>query len=83
MNLLYFAMIRESIGKSSETIDLPDHVKSVSGLLTYLESKGDNYISAFAQDDLIRVAVNQEYVGLNHAVTNADEIAIFPPMTGG
>ena len=83
MNLLYFAMIRENIGKSSETIDLPVDVKFVSELLTYLETKGDNYVSAFAQEDLIRVAVNQEYVGLDHAVSNDDEIAIFPPMTGG
>lgn len=83
MNLIYFAYIRESIGKSSETIDLPDDVATVSGLLRYLETKGDNYKTAFAQSDLIRVAVNEEYVSLERKITSSDEIAIFPPMTGG
>lgn len=83
MNLIYFAYIRESIGKSSETITLPDDVGTVSDLLRYLESKGENYKTAFAQSDLVRVAVNEEYVSLDRKITSSDEIAIFPPMTGG
>lgn len=83
MNILYFALIRESIGHSSEDIDLPAGVDTVEALINHLETKGENYKAAFAQSDLIRVAVNQEYVGLDHKVANADEIAIFPPMTGG
>lgn len=83
MNILYFALIREHIGTSSEQIDLPDDVDNVDTLIKYLESKGDNYKAAFAQPDLIRVAVNDEYVGLDHKVSPNDEIAIFPPMTGG
>ena len=83
MNIFYFALIREHIGISSENIDLPTGVDTVGALLTHLESKGDNYKAAFAQSDLIRVAVNNEYVGLDHKITTSDEIAIFPPMTGG
>ena len=83
MNLIYFAYIRENIGKSSETIDLPDDVDTVSGLLGYLETKGDNYKKAFSESDLIRVAVNEEYVSLDRKISNSDDIAIFPPMTGG
>ena len=83
MNIFYFALIREHIGTSSETIELPDDINTVDALLTHLESKGDNYKSAFAQNDLIRVAVNNEYVNFDHKITATDEIAFFPPMTGG
>ena len=83
MNLIYFALIRENIGKSSETIELPDKVSTTGALLNHLSTLGDNYIAAFAESDLIRIAVNQEYVGLDHPITDRDEVAIFPPMTGG
>lgn len=83
MNILYFALIRENIGHFSEIIDLPNDINNVNGLINYLEQKGDNYKAAFAQSDLIRVAINQEYVNLDHPISNNDEIAFFPPMTGG
>jgi molybdopterin synthase sulfur carrier subunit len=83
MNIIYFALIRENIGKSSDTIDLTSDITTVQKLIEHLETKGEKYEVAFAQPDLIRVAVNQEYVNLDHPVTNTDEIAIFPPMTGG
>ncbi|MBT6032686.1 MAG: molybdopterin converting factor subunit 1 [Kordiimonadaceae bacterium] len=83
MNLVYFALIRENIGKSSQSIDLPEGVTTTGELIDHLSTLGDNYNAAFAQSDLIRIAVNQEYVGLDHPVTDRDEVAIFPPMTGG
>jgi sulfur-carrier protein len=83
MNILYFALIRESIGKSSENIQLPDDVSNVKELIEHLEVKGENYKNAFSQPDLIRIAINQEYVGLDHEVDDRDEVALFPPMTGG
>jgi molybdopterin synthase sulfur carrier subunit len=83
MNILYFARIREHIGKSSEEVILPDQVTTVADVIEYLESLGNNYQNAFAEPDLLRAAVNDEYVPLDYNVSNADELALFPPMTGG
>lgn len=83
MNILYFARIREHIGKSSEEITLPEQATTVADVIDYLENHGDNYKNAFAEPDLIRAAVNDEYVPLDYKVSNTDELALFPPMTGG
>lgn len=83
MNILYFARIREHIGKSSDDITLPDTVKTVADVIAYLEMLGDRYKNAFEEPDLIRAALNDEYVPLDHVVSNDDELALFPPMTGG
>lgn len=83
MNILYFALIRENVGHSSDTFELPNDITNINGLIRHLEQKGDNYKAAFLQSDLIRVAVNQEYVNLEHPISNNDEVAFFPPMTGG
>ena len=83
MDLLYFARIRETIGQSGEVLTLPDNISTVDGLINLLRKKGAHYEAAFDNDALIRVAVNQSYVDFNHPVTTDDEVAFFPPMTGG
>tara|TARA_B100000315_G_scaffold260208_2_gene319987 strand:- start:6398 stop:6649 length:252 start_codon:yes stop_codon:yes gene_type:complete len=83
MKILYFAHFREKANIAEEDVDLPEGVADVTGLLNWLESRGEGYADAFADRDHIRVAVNQEHVEFDAAVKNGDEVAFFPPMTGG
>jgi molybdopterin synthase sulfur carrier subunit len=81
--LLYFAWVRQKIGKAEEEIALPAGVSDVNGLIAYLTGRGENYANAFASLQSIRCAVNQEHKGFDAAIADGDEIAFFPPVTGG
>ncbi len=83
MTLLYFAWVREQIGRDSEEIALPADVQTVAALLDWLRSRGDGYAQALEDLSVIRIAVNQEFAAPDHAVADGDEIALFPPVTGG
>lgn len=83
MELVYFARIRENIGRSTESLSLPENVTDVQGVIDYLRQQGDQYQVAFENEALIRVAINQAYVTVDHPVQDSDEVAFFPPMTGG
>jgi molybdopterin synthase sulfur carrier subunit len=83
MKILYFAWLRQRIGVSMEEFNLPEEVNTVGDLIDYLTTKGENYSKAFSQKKVIRAAVNFEYVPLDHKLINKDEIAFFPPVTGG
>lgn len=83
MTLLYFAWVRQKIGKSEETLDIPDNVKTVGALVEYLSKRGAGYADVFSDTKRLRAAVNQEHVQLGAAVTANDEVAFFPPVTGG
>lgn len=81
--LVYFAWVRERIGKPEEDIILPDHVRTAGDLLSHLKSLGEEYEMALEHPDVIRVAINQEHIEHDEPIAGAREIAIFPPMTGG
>jgi molybdopterin synthase sulfur carrier subunit len=83
MRLLYFAWLRARIGHAEEVVTLPAEVRDVAGLLEWLRGRGDNYAEALRDLSVVRVAVNQDYVGGDHPVRDGDEVAIFPPVTGG
>lgn len=83
MQLVYFAWVRERIGKSEESMQLPGDIKTVSDLVDHLCSINDVYKAALGDKSVVRVAVNQTHVDMDQAVTDADEVAFFPPVTGG
>jgi sulfur-carrier protein len=83
VKLLYFAWLRARIGQVEEEVPLPPQVRDVAGLLEWLRGRGPHYAEALRDLSVIRVAVNQDYVGAEHPVRAGDEIAIFPPVTGG
>ncbi len=83
MKLLYFAWVRQKVGLSEENIEAPASVKDVAGLVEFLRRRGPGYLAAFQDLKLIRSAVNQEHAGLDTPVKPEDEVAFFPPVTGG
>tara|TARA_B100000686_G_scaffold351065_1_gene448743 strand:- start:411 stop:677 length:267 start_codon:yes stop_codon:yes gene_type:complete len=83
MNVLYFAWLRTKIGIGEETLELPEEVTTVSEFLDWLSRRGPAYLEALHDRSVVRVAVNQEYVSFDHALAPDDEVALFPPVTGG
>jgi sulfur-carrier protein len=83
MKLLYFAWLRTRIGKAEENLEPPADIKTVAGLIDWLKSRGPNFADALKNAKLVRVAVNREYVSWDHPVAQGDEVALFPPVTGG
>lgn len=81
--LVYFAWVRERIGTAEEEIALPDDIEKVSDLLTFLQTRGDNYAMALCEPDVIRVALDKVHAEHDEKLGAPREIALFPPMTGG
>lgn len=83
MRILYFALLRERVGMAEESVTPPESVRTVADLLAWLRNRSDGHQAALANPALVRVAVNQDYAQPDHAVQAGDEVAIFPPVTGG
>jgi len=83
VKILYFAWLKEKTGVGAEDLPLPDGVTDVAGLIAVLKLRGGGFDEAFANSAIVRVAVNQEHVGTDHVLADADEVAFFPPVTGG
>jgi molybdopterin synthase sulfur carrier subunit len=83
MKLLYFAWLRQRIGLPGEEIELPTDVATVQELVAWLGARGGAYAEALADPAIVRVAVNQAYAQPGDPVTDTDEVALFPPVTGG
>ena len=83
MKLLYFAWLKTLTGVDSEEVSPPDAVQDVKSLLAWQQSRGPGFAKAFADLDAIRIAVNQDYAKPGDAVGPGDEVAFFPPVTGG
>jgi sulfur-carrier protein len=81
--ILYFARMRQIIGKSEEDIAIPADVSTVSRLIDFLKERDDSYASAFADPRIVRAAIDQAHAPLDASIKGAREIAFFPPVTGG
>jgi len=83
MKLLYFAWLRHHVGAGEETRTPPAGVATVAELLDWLAGQSEGHAGALADRERVRVAVNQEYAGPEDTVAPDDEVALFPPVTGG
>jgi len=83
IQILYFAWLRERVGRGEEAVRLPEDVRTVGALMTWLAGRGDGFATAFGAENKIRCAVNQEFGGPETPVKPGDEVAFFPPVTGG
>ncbi len=83
MKLLYFAWVRERIGKAEEQIDPPAGIATIAELMAWLARRGEEYAHAFENPKVIRAAIDRGHVRADAPIEGAREIAFFPPMTGG
>ena len=83
VKVLYFAGLREQLGRPGEELDVSPAVTTVAGLRTLLTARGGAWQTALAQGKALRVAVNQEVAQPTTPVKPGDEVAFFPPVTGG
>lgn len=83
LDILYFAWVRESIGKDGERIDHPGAAVTVADLVTILAARGGGYAEALSNPAKLRAAIDQRFVPLDTRLEDARELALFPPVTGG
>jgi molybdopterin synthase sulfur carrier subunit len=83
MKLVYFAWVRERVGRTEEELDLPPEVATVADLIAWLSGRGENYAYAFEKPKSVRTALDRVHARPDAAIADAKEIAFFPPMTGG
>lgn len=83
LTILYFAWLRERVGTAAEELVLPQGVATVADLVEHLVARDPGHAAAFANRRSVRCAVNQEFVTPGAALHPGDEVAFFPPVTGG
>lgn len=83
MKILWFAWLRTRVGAAEESLSPPAEVRDVATLLAWLKTRSPGHAEALKDLSVVRVAVNQNYVQAGHPVAAGDEVAIFPPVTGG
>jgi molybdopterin synthase sulfur carrier subunit len=83
MMLLYFAWVRQKTGTSEERFTLPPEIRTVRDLAAHLAARGGGFAEAFGDETRLRVAVDQAHADWDTPIADADEVAFFPPVTGG
>ena len=83
IKVLYFARIKEAVNYSTEDLVLPDNIKTVTALKNHLALRGEVWANLFNGKQIIRAAINHELVADLTTIKAGDEVAFFPPVTGG
>jgi molybdopterin converting factor subunit 1 len=83
LRVLYFAWVRQKVGAAEEEVAPPPEVRDVAGLVAWLAGRSPGHAAAFADPRQLRAAVNQDFAPPDHPVRAGDEVAFFPPVTGG
>ncbi len=83
MKAVYFAWVRERVGKAEEDLNPPPTVATIEDLVAWLSGRGENYAYAFEKPSMVRAAIDRVHARRNAPIVGAKEIAFFPPMTGG
>lgn len=83
IRILYFALLRDAMGMAEETPEVPDEVTTTGALRDWLRSRGEPWATALGNQRRIRAAVNQEMADPEDSIKDGDEVAFFPPVTGG
>ena len=83
ITILYFARLREALGKDQEDLVLPEGVNTVAGLTAFLRDRGGAWATELGAGRSVRVAVNQDMAGPEMVISGGEEVAFFPPVTGG
>ncbi len=83
VKLVYFAWVRERVGRPEEEVEPPAGVRTVADLVRWLKGRGEEYAYAFENEGVVRAAVDHTHVKPDAPVAGAREVAFFPPMTGG
>lgn len=81
INILFFAALADALNCKNQQLELPENVSTVNELLSYLTHRKDKWLAL--EDSNIRCAVNQDIVKMDHPIQSGDEVAFFPPVTGG
>lgn len=83
MKILYFSWIKDGIGKNREEIDIDESIKTISDLISFLVNINEDYKKVFSDLSSVKFSKNMNLVSIDENINNNDEIAFFPPMTGG
>ena len=83
VKVLFFASLRERLGAGAEVVEIPDSASTVAGLRLHLMRRGGAWEEVLGDTKVVRVAVNQDMAAANAPLNPGDEIAFFPPVTGG
>ena len=83
VKLVYFAWVRERVGKAEEEVEPPASISTVAELIRWLGGRGEEYAHAFESPQVVRAAIDKSHARPDTAIAGAREIAFFPPMTGG